>query len=368
MKSPIVARPRFITSHASLRGLAAICIVFYHLTEIYPGGLWYRSFAPFSRGYLFVEMFFILSGFVIAYVYVRDRTSPMSMAEIGKFLRARFVRLFPLNLFVLAALVVIGVGIELFAERVGLAYPEQFTAKRWHYLGTNLLLVQAWDWAPGDWNFPAWSVSTELQVYFAFPLMLYGLLKFPRLTVLALSIVAVTFFGYVWLVSKDINYFTQMGIVRCLAGFCLGVLIYRYRHWPQRLSETQYSWLQMITLGGMAAVFWFSLNDAYAVLPFVALTMLTWEDRGALGRALNQKAGLLLGELSYAIYLVHTPVINTLWPIYEKWIPMTGLPPQLTAVLWVGIVLLLVLWLAFLLHIGVEKPVGRWYARRKAKA
>ena len=92
--------PRQIHSHAALRGIAAMLVVAYHLQ--FGGGyrFAFERYTPaFTRSYLFVDLFFILSGFIISYVNDAGRAKGVSLGEMRSFMRARVARLYPLHFF-----------------------------------------------------------------------------------------------------------------------------------------------------------------------------------------------------------------------------------------------------------------------------
>lgn len=87
-----------IRSHTGLRGIAALLVVLYHIHFAAPR-LPFENWSPFlSRGYLMVDLFFILSGFIISYVYNRP---DMAVMKTGNFLIKRIIRLYPLHVFCL---------------------------------------------------------------------------------------------------------------------------------------------------------------------------------------------------------------------------------------------------------------------------
>ena len=147
----------------ALRGLCAILVVFFHL----PVSSHFHALPLTRHGYLFVDFFFVLSGFVIAHAY-RERIG--SIGDAGRFLVRRVGRVWPLHLAILAAFVVL----ELCRLWFRFDAVPPFTGDRApEYLITNVMLVQAFGIHDHlTWNGPAWSISVEMGCYVLFALML----------------------------------------------------------------------------------------------------------------------------------------------------------------------------------------------------
>ena len=92
-----------IRSHTGLRGVAALCVVGYH--QQFMAGYKLPFEALFHRAYLMVDLFFVLSGFVLSYVYSQK-------IDVRSFYRARFARIYPLHVFALLTLTVVTFGLN----------------------------------------------------------------------------------------------------------------------------------------------------------------------------------------------------------------------------------------------------------------
>ena len=146
---------RYVPALTGIRALAALLVLGLHAEVHVPVGL--HSLLPFvARGYLGVDFFFVLSGFIISHVYLSSLARPNRQA-LSIFLWHRLIRIYPVHVAVLAAMVSLvwvarGAGILLTNPQEG-----QAASVFW-----NLMLMQAWGVAdhPG-WNIPSWSVSAE---------------------------------------------------------------------------------------------------------------------------------------------------------------------------------------------------------------
>ncbi len=206
----------------SIRGIAAWWVVLFHLRLLLvpwlPGG----AIHVLAQGNLAVDLFFILSGFVIALNY-GDRLAGDWRAT-GDFLFRRFARIYPLHLLILCG----------FAAYVGSAilFGSQ-TLERQHpgYFVASLFLVQNWGlFGELRWNVPAWSISTEAFAYLLFPILIRLVLPIRRsawllaVLVLALGLAVPAFFALTGYAFP--NAVPQTGLFRCVVQFAMGMLLY----------------------------------------------------------------------------------------------------------------------------------------------
>src|SRR5438045_1601219 len=163
--------PRYVPALTGIRALAALLVLGMHTEQNVPCGL--DSFLPFlARGYLGVDFFFVLSGFIITHVYFASIAHP-SRGAIQIFLWHRLIRLYPVHVTVLAALVVL-VGLA-HAAHVPLNHPEEW---RLGDIPWQVTLLHAWGvTAKPGWNVPSWSISAEWFAYLLFPLLAPALLQ-----------------------------------------------------------------------------------------------------------------------------------------------------------------------------------------------
>jgi peptidoglycan/LPS O-acetylase OafA/YrhL len=285
----------------ALRGVAALAVVLYHLPV---GGL-----AP--RGYLAVDLFFLMSGFVVANAYearLRADWSP------GGFLIARLKRLWPLY----AVGMVFGAVCYQIAERIGPAngihVPELPTVS---VLVLNLLFLP-WNamakWPSFPFNSPSWSLSVEMIGN-----LVYGV---AARTVSDETLKALSFVGACGLclivyrahsldcgVDAD-NAFG--GFVRFAFSFPLGVLLYR-RHRDGRLQKIAIAWPYVLLTAAVvfAGIMPFGgAGDLLATLfvfPLLLVASLSHEPK-----AQTATFFAWAGALSYPLYIIHHPILDLL--------------------------------------------------------
>ncbi len=293
--------PRDIRSLTGLRGLAALSVVVFHeagnVTATGPADTVLR------HGYNAVDLFFVLSGFVMALNYGNSLTQRLSFRSYAGFLLKRLARIYP----VYAVITVF----TFIVFQLGFSHLGQI-ANPVPTLVLNLLLVQSW-WFAESIVGPAWSISTEWAAYLACPvLMMLALGKASWrpvlfLAVAFLALAAISFAPDAAVVGDQPS---RMGpldlygvstiapLLRCLGGFSVGLLAYR---WQDRVGATVT--LPLVVL--IIATLLFPGTDVLLILLFMLLVMSLSEDTGLVARILGHKVCYVLGDLSYSVYLLH---------------------------------------------------------------
>lgn len=336
-----------------IRGIAAWMVVLYHvrlsLTELLPDWL----IAAMAKGYLAVDLFFMLSGFVLWYNYA-ERLRQGGMRSAGHFLWRRVARVWPLHLFILALFVVYAMAV---AARGGdtSAYPLA-------ELPLHVFLMQCWGFT-GElaWNDPAWSISTELAAYLVFPFMVWGLRWERFATVLLLG--ACGLFGaalFALFASHGLDSLgaeiTRLGLWRCLLQFAVGtVLCVLWRRWREvRLAGPCAA---LASAGTLAAGIGIGLPEtAFAPACFAAGLLALALDTSRFSRVLGRGFVLYLGEISYSTYLAHFGLFILFKLAFVDASLQIG---------WAGLAgfLAMVFAASAILYHGVEKPAQRWLNR-----
>ena len=284
----------------SWRGIAAILVCYGHLKTT--GGLSGLALAPMT--YRFVDFFFVLSGFVIA--HSSGEKLAAGFREAVRFGVRRIARLWPLHLFVLGLFVAHQLAL-LAANRLNIvAEPVAFTGSfDLAWLPANIAMVQAWGATPfNTWNEPAWSISAEMFAYLFFAL---ACLIAQRSAWIILGSLGALSALYGLAVPDAMVATTLPALIRCIAGFGLGVLAHRiWMHWRKRAIP----WATAFEIAAFASVF-----AAVILIPrelgalvaplFAAVVLLFAFEQGAVSRMLRGPAFTYLGERSYSIYLIH---------------------------------------------------------------
>ena len=283
----------------SLRGLAACLVVLEHM----PGDGWLGTSPLLANGWLAVDFFFVLSGFVIASAYGDRLHAGFSLARYSVL---RIGRIWPLHLCVLAVAVAI--------EAVGLVFDMGRYIHRDPFTGghdplnlaASALLLHIWQ-SPGEnlWNVQSWTISAELFLYLGFALAWRWL---GRATLLVASVAVA---GSTVLLFSDLNDIDW--VARALFGFSLGVLVEGLRRrLPTLRRGTGANAIEALAaLAGLAALAYYDwLSQAVCGLAFAAVVLAFSYDAGALSRLLSRPAAVFLGTISYSIYMVHPLIVG----------------------------------------------------------
>ena len=307
-----------IAALAGARAFPPLAVVMFHFSE----GHHYSHIRPLdllaTRGYLWVEFFFVLSGFILTYAYWTKLKDLLARSGYFAFLRARLIRLYPLHLFMLLALLVMVVGLRALAAQGG--YLSIFDAKYHQDVSAkgfwlSLFLVQAWNTMNTlTWNGVSWFVSVEFALCLTFPVFLWlaqgGVWR--GFALIAAGLAGLLALLFTSLHGLDITY--HNGVLRGLSDFAVGVgmaVLFRQIRPRDRLPEWVHSILQITILSLLGYVVmhtgWSHTRmDIFTVLPLMMLVFALAFDRGLIARALQTRLPQVLGEWSYAVYLGQT--------------------------------------------------------------
>lgn len=287
-----------------IRGVAALWVVIFHL----PNPLAYDAYGGlFTRGYLGVDLFFILSGFVLAYVYRDVLPARPTWDDSRRFYAVRLARIYPLHVAVLA----VYVAIELLKLASGApAFGPERTPLQ---LLKQLLLIHAWGFADAlAWNRVSWSISAEWLAYLIFPLTFAWVRRLPRAA--AVGCIAICFGVLFGLEQRthSLDVSTTLALVRCLAEFHAGALLAQLMHHgalealPRRTLELL-TWTMVATaLLGLAL----APSDTPIVMLLAVLVPLLFDPRGSLARLLGAAPVHRAGVISYSIYMLQWLVLT----------------------------------------------------------
>ncbi|QIK96854.1 acyltransferase [Sphingomonas sp. HDW15A] len=306
-------RPHYGNLEA-LRGIAALIVVMHHLS-LQPGT--FLTGNPWlAQGWLFVDLFFVLSGFVIASVHM---DSPACEATAKGFLIRRFFRLWPLHFVTLVA----ALGIDLLG---GEAAKPGYGAM----VALNLTMTHAWGLVPGSvLNGPSWSISVEWAAYLLFAGVCLATADFRRrLTTMAmvgiLSLILLLVFR-----GGSLDGDLSLRLPRCLMSFALGVLLWGWAGGRAPLSRRSAAYGQLAIAAAMAAVL--PITAATPALGLAiplmsaAMVAIMVRDSGSAARSiLERPVPQWLGRHSYSIYLVHMPLFRWLSEAGADELPRTA--------------------------------------------
>lgn len=298
----------YLAPLTSLRFFAAAFVFASHLAFLHNSdsnaiGVFYAHLM--SRGFIGVTFFFILSGFILSHSYGADGGARTS--DWRGFMAGRVARIYPLHLLTLLFAVPMTVWNNHDRELAALL-PESLA---------NAALLQAFvPMGQGLLNSPAWSLSAEMFFYAMFPLLL---LQRTRVLV---GLFAVTV-AFQWMAlrlgAQDplAQYLVYVFPCSRIGDFIVGMLLYRvflrFPVIPARLATG----LQLGAVALLVLFFahkWgrFSIShlDIYYVTPLAAIVLAFAWSNGALAKKLSGRAMVFLGQASFALYMLHFPLIH----------------------------------------------------------
>ncbi|HEY4136016.1 MAG TPA: acyltransferase [Alphaproteobacteria bacterium] len=297
------SRPGVLPSLTPLRGIAALWVILYHFTWQYFPQLNSEPFTQaIAKGYLAVDLFFLLSGFVLTHVYLTSFARRVTPQGYRAFLAARVARIYPLHLFVLALFLLVEIAFARGFPSIPLEGPRSFAA-----FFANIFMLQGLEAGELSWNYPAWSISLEFIAYLLFPLALPLLWSSAR--VVRSLVMLVLLAALVWLAQSTEDHLNQwdgpLALLRCLPEFFLGSLAYAiYRSGLlARLFEKDLTLL--LAFAGVGLAMHVGAPDLWAVPLFLLLILSAVSNRERAAGFLNVRPLVWLGDVSYSIYLVH---------------------------------------------------------------
>jgi len=383
------ARPTEIKALAGARALPPLILVLFHFCEGhgYRGAAWFDL--PVGKGYLWVEFFFALSGFILVHVYGSRAREFWRGKAYGPFVQARLSRLYPIHIFTLFSMLFLMWTLNALADWGGYLsiYHQPYHPMNtgWSFVA-NLFLVQAWNLFPWlSWNGASWFVSVEFFLCLLFPL--YLLLSrggwLSALAMLGAGVAGLVFMAETSGHGLDITFHNS--VLRGMAGFAVGVglaMLFRQANkaGAERLPEWVHSAVQLAALGFL---YWAIYRtgwahrpqDIWTALALNAMVFVLAFDRGFLARALAMAVPRKLGEWSYAIYMGQTFWLQAIRTFEQRLYP----PPDTIVfgrhfadlIFWIepfALVLVCIGWGA-LLAVFVEHPASaalrRMLAQRK---
>ena len=363
------------------RFVAAMAVALYHAMDVLAPSATGFAARLTSHGFLGVSLFFVLSGFILTYTYIDPDTGSLRGSR-RSFWWARCARIYPV--YAIALLMALPVFV---LYRIVLATSPARPAALLSAALTPLLLQSWWPSAACQWNCPGWSLSVEFLFYALFPLLgvwlarrrsrvlVLGVLAWTSCLVIPIAFLAIAPAASNHPTRFDTNFWLQavkFNPVVHLGEFAVGIvagLAFMRRELVGMLSSRTFG---LMGLGGLVlSAAWLGTTDGpYLLLhdgllaPLWAVAIITLATgRGFVARVLGCPPMVHLGEASYAVYLVHAPLLGYLALIRGFLrIRHAGVvvPASLAILAYLGGTIVLSL---FLFHL-VEEPARRWIRQR----
>lgn len=341
----------------SIRGIAAIIIVFFHLPKWNP----ILDNTIINNGYLMVDFFFTLSGFVIYQAYAENIKTK---EDLLRFQFLRFCRLYPLHFLFLIIFLIFEIIKYFLSSKLDInaLHSTAFETNNFKtFLKNFFLIASILPNQPESYNYPAWSISVEFYTYLIFAIII---LIFKRNCLKIFS--AVAFASFFMLATK--NTFGFDTLLRCFTGFFIGCLTARLTNFLPLKIPSFYSLLFF-----SVTVIYLSIksknNHDFLIYIFSAtfIASIALSNNGIINKILTYKIFKWLGSISYSIYMSHASLewitVQVLRFILKK-------PDQITTdgrlvshlstletLVTIAILIMLLLLISSFIYNNIEKPI-----------
>lgn len=291
---------REIKPLTSARGIAALFVVIFHgwnLFYIQSADVPSQNF-PFLKGYLFVDFFFLLSGFIIAYVHSVDSEN-WHPQYYRHFLLLRLIRVYPVHLFTLLMALLLESAKYLFPTN---NLPFSFNTPTSFF--QHLTLSQAWGFDQSTrWNLPSWSVSVEWFAYIITPIVFFLTLHRRWLVTTGIVFLCLTVLLVIEKGPWNLNLTAHYALARGVAEYAIGSVLYRL-YSKAELHKPIDNLVAICIL--LTAVNIVSKGDDVVSVILFAFDILglslanNWMEK-----MLSLRVPMYLGRVSYSLYMVH---------------------------------------------------------------
>ena len=347
------AFPATIAPLTGIRFFLALGVVLFHYQLFW--GLPVDAAPIVNRGRLGVDIFFILSGFILSHVYLTGEL----VSSYHSFISARFARVYPAHFIILIGVLALVLGAGLVGVQIDHANFSTFE------FVTSLFLIHAWfpTQHMANWNGPSWSLSAEWFVYLCFPAFSWIAMRWREKPLMLIGLAFATFaafdFAYQAMFGRMLTEAQEnLGIMLVAPEFLYGIGLY-YLGQKIKLNRGQASVFAVGMAILLLAAMHFGTDDRLVVGiagPFLlSLALLA---KSGQQNFLSHRWLQFGGGASFAFYLVHMPILMVWRNLIQKWFDLEktyrmGLPE-------LAILLTLSLVLAGLIHIWFEQPSRRW--------
>ncbi len=345
-----------IRTLTGLRGFSALWVLLFHTCYGASNGYlpgfsekidWGILRNIIVQGAYAVDIFFVLSGYILTHVHRREFEKSLTLSHVKSFLLLRLARIYPLHLVVVILL-------------SGAYFSGMWDTKVIALKEVVLSVSLTNSWSNPSINTPAWSVSTEWMAYLAFPLIIPLLVRIRSPLwqfsgIIGLSTVyPLCVMGYDWFWNWHWGW---VSLFRVMNGFVLGCLLYYFQENSPLVKHSSLSSVGCLGFLGLLVFFLVIGAPIIFIYPFIPWFILTLaQARHGIGSIFSNKVAILLGTVSFSIYMVHYPVLEVfrlgLNEYYSSLIPAVD-----QGMLWLHLcfILLSVLAVSWLCYWGIEK-------------
>jgi len=282
----------------SIRGLAALLVIFFHMPKWNP----ILDIGFINNGYLMVELFFVLSGFVIFNAYAEKISTNK---DLFRFQFLRLGRLYPIHLLFLFVFLGIEITKYIASTCLGINSPNSipFQTNNFSAFLKNIFFISSvLPNQPHTYNSPAWSVSAEFYTYLVFAASILFIKKNTTFFFTTLSFISL-------LMLTTENTFGFESILSCFAGFFIGCLTAKF---TKDLNQNIPSYYSVIVFLSIACFLQFKTAKEFDHLIYfltaALIVSLIFSKNGILKTILKLNFLTWLGTISYSVYMSHSAI------------------------------------------------------------
>ncbi|NME71309.1 acyltransferase family protein [Flammeovirga aprica] len=314
-----------ITSITSLRALAAFWIIIHHGDFC----LFYRDLGSvipredsglLTKGYLWIDFFFLLSGYVIHHNYGQQFIRGFNTKKAKLFIWNRFTRIYPLYLFMLCTLIA---ATKFFSYHYPWLIDDSWEAYfSYDLIPNHIFMLNAMNTHHAlSWNLFSWSAGALWWTYVV-AILFFGLMvrqKIVSVTITSLLLFLALFGLISYHPSHSLNITWDYGFIRCILEFMLGVNLY-YLYFNRagfKILSKDISFIISLLLVPLA--FHFKINDLLLIPIFALLILTTSYNNGKVRDVFEHQLPKALGEMSYTLFLAHTFIFFLFWFTLPHW-------------------------------------------------
>jgi peptidoglycan/LPS O-acetylase OafA/YrhL len=305
------SKPEYLSNLTPLRGIAALLVAIFHFEMAIARFVPAAQTMFFEKCYLMVDLFFVMSGFIIFHVYGTNFKGIKNKDAIRNFFIARFARTYPLHFFTLLLLIILTL---LFAPAG--TYPNMMEYPS--AIPANFFLLQSFHTLKiYTWNIPSWSISAEWGAYALFPAIALFIFKKRKLSIILLLLFTVaTYLSIMFLLPRknplnpsipvphNINTTFDYGFLRGIAGFITGILVY-LSYGSEKIKDIfRRDLVALVALFLLIIFMHYAVNDGFCVIIFAVIVLCFACNNGRLHTICNNRVLQFFGLISYSIYLM----------------------------------------------------------------
>jgi peptidoglycan/LPS O-acetylase OafA/YrhL len=375
-----VKKTNQITSLTALRGIAALFVAAYHFNQYVLPVVNTEWTLAHLRGYLWADFFFILSGFIMTYVYQKQFETGITIQSFFAFMRLRFARLYPVHLLTLGWLIVLYIiVVKLCQVTLEPVLQSVFNPSS---IVLHLLMLHGFNtvWST-TWNIPAWAIGSEWLMYLVFPFLVFSMQKKRLLFIILLFIAILCAYAYVTMPMSDVylantwlqhlpnsidHYVFPLNFIRCFAGFLLGMMThYLYElKWANNLLKRND--LFAFSVLSFFVFCHFSFPDWCTVMLFPMMILSAAYNENLVAKYLGNKHLQAIGSWSYSIYMGHIPLLFSIMSVQLIY-PSLAMPKpteyHYSGTLICVLFLCLVLFFARFFYHNIEEPSRKFITK-----